>query len=236
METLGLSRRSVTTGLLVGFAVTGAGCASVGGMGADLVEAVRRLLGLSARNGLAKLGAGGLVDAVAKGAGIGDALGGMLGGGTAGRVVQVLNQVGLMKGVERKIAQSAGGLVDKAVPFILDQVGTLSVADAKSIINGSGDAATVLLRAAIGNRLKSLLLPEVNSALAASGLAGDMAGVLALAGVAPDRFNLAGLADRVGTTVDNSLFGAIAAEERLIRANPQATGDPLLIKVFSQRS
>lgn len=232
---MALTRRHAGAGLLASAALAVAGCATGMG-GTDLLAAVKRLLGLATTNGLAKLGAGGLADAVARGAGLSEAIGGMVGNGTAGQVVAVLDRLGVMRSVERKVAASVSGLADKAAPLLLDQIGTLSADDARQVINGSSDAATVLLRAAVGNRLKNLLLPEVSRALAGVNLLGDLAPALSIAGINSPGLNLDALASRVTGTVGDSVFAAIAAEERAIRANPQSTGDPLLIRVFGQKS
>ena len=44
--------------------------------------------------------------------------------------------------------------------------------------------------------------------------------------------DFASLRDDVSTKASNAIYRAIAREESAIRANPQATNDPLLIGVF----
>lgn len=47
---------------------------------------------------------------------------------------------------------------------------------------------------------------------------------------------VAGIADRFGRQIDDAIWGEIAREEAAIRADPQATRDPVLIAVFGQGS
>lgn len=228
-----LSRRALLA--LGASALAVAGCATAGNMTASAIDAIKKLLGLSSRKALAKLGAGGLADVVAKGAGLGKVLGGALGDSTAGQVVAVMDRLGLMKGVERKMASAVNSVADKAAPFIVDQIGVLAVNDAMAVVNGPSDAATQLLKSAIAGKLSDFLSPQIGTALSSVGALGELQTALGLAGAPAGALNINALATRLTTLVGEGIFEAIATEERAIRLDPGATGDKDIIAVFGRK-
>jgi hypothetical protein len=108
----------------------------------------------------------------------------------------------------------------------------MSIADAASIINGPGDAATNLLKTAVGNKLQSELGGLVGGALQAMNVLGPVMGA---AGINLGGLNLGNLTNGVTQKAGNVIFGSIANEERAIRANPQATGNSTIIAAFAGR-
>jgi hypothetical protein len=99
--------------------------------------------------------------------------------------------------------------------------------NAIDLVRGGPSAASTFLRAEMGTALLDAMVPELGDAirLADDPLVGQAIG--ALTGVNPSD-----VASRIGREVDNAVWGEIAREEAAIRANPQATRDPLLIGVF----
>jgi hypothetical protein len=71
------------------------------------------------------------------------------------------------------------------------------------------------------------MVPELGQAMrvASDPLVGQA--LAALSGV-----DVPQVAARVATTIDDTIWREIGAEEAAIRANPRATGDPLIIGVF----
>lgn len=225
-----LGRRNFIQGLFVGVAtVSLAGCAT-SGLGLDTIAAIRRLLGLSATRALARLG--GRAGALASATSVADVFGEQ--GGLAGTVIGVLDRVGMMKVVQRKVGEAVGLAAEKAAPVIIDQIGGLTVADADAIIKGPGDAATRLLEKALAGRISSLLMPQVSDQLQTVGAYGDLQQALGFAGLPINSLGLDGIAERLTAKAGSALFAAMADEERVIRANPSSTNDPLLVAAFGK--
>jgi Protein of unknown function (DUF4197) len=207
-----------------------AACAGMGGLGGvNLVEAIKQLLLLSTQRGLGKLASdGGFLNNAAAKIGMGD----VLGNGNMGTALAVLNQMGVLGGVETGLNRAAEQAAGKIAPWIADGVKTMSINDAASIINGPGDAATNLLKTAIGNKLQSQLGGLVGGALQAMNVLGPLMGA---AGINIGGLNLGNLTNGVTQKAGNVIFGAIASEERAIRANPQATGNAAIMGAFAGR-
>jgi hypothetical protein len=205
-------------------------CASMGGLGGvNLVEAIKQLLLLSTQRGLSSLASdGGFLNNAAAKIGMSD----VLGNGNMGAALAVLNQLGVLGGVETGLNRAAEQAAGKIAPWIADGVKGMSINDAASIINGPGDAATNLLKTAIGNKLQSELGGLVGGALQAMNVLGPIMGA---AGINIGGLNLGNLTNGVTQKASNVIFGAIANEERAIRANPQSTGNATIIAAFAGR-
>jgi hypothetical protein len=226
-----LTRRYMVAGLLAG--TTLAGCASFGAGGLDLVAAIKRLLGIASKNAMARLASpGGFLDNAATRIGLGDIL-----GGRAGSALLVLNQLGVLSAVEGRLNRAAESAAGKVAPWIAEGVQGLAIQDAAAIINGPGDGATQLLKAAVMNRLRQEVSGALGGAFQAldvlgplAGAAGINIGALGLGGL-----NVASLTQGATDRISDAVFGSIAREEQAIRANPAATGDPLIIAAFAPR-
>jgi Protein of unknown function (DUF4197) len=205
-------------------------CASTGGLGGiNLVEAIKQLLLLSTQRGLGKLASdGGFLNNAANKIGIGD----VLNNGKMGTALAVLNQLGVLNGVETGLNRAAEQAAGKIAPWIADGVKSMSIADAASIINGPGDAATNLLKIALGNKLQSELGGLVGGAVQALNVLGPLMGAV---GINLGGLNLGDLTGSLTQKAGNVIFSAIANEERTIRANPQATGNASIIAAFAGR-
>ncbi|UYV15276.1 DUF4197 domain-containing protein [Porphyrobacter sp. ULC335] len=218
---------STRRSLLAGAAGAGAllllpGCASMGG-GFSMVEAVRRLLLLASENAFARLTEpGGFWDEQVARIGLDSVL------GARGDVLSRVLTSQLFK--ERLEERFAGFAIDasfRAAPVVTDAIQIIGFENAIALVRGGPDAASSYLRAEVGTALLDAVVPELGEAIRVSRdpLVGQA--LSALTGV-----DVSGVADRLGREVDDAIWGEIAREEAAIRANPEATRDPMLIGVF----
>jgi hypothetical protein len=217
--------------LLAGAAGAGAlmllpGCAGTGG-GFSLTEAIRRLLLLSSENAFARLTApGGFWDEQVARIGLNQLM------GTRGDVLSRILTSALVKDrLEERFAEFAIDASFRAAPVVTDAVRVIGFENAIDLVRGGPSAASTFLRGEMGTALLDAMVPELGDAIRLSNdpLIGQAIG--ALTGVNPGD-----VASRIGREVDNAVWGEIAREEAAIRANPQATRDPLLIGVFGVAS
>jgi hypothetical protein len=198
------------------------GCASMGG-GFSMVEAVRRLLLLASENAFARLTApGGFWDEQVTQLGLANLM------GTRGDVLSRILTSALVKDrLEERFATFAIDASFRAAPVVTDAIQMIGFDNAIALVRGGPDAASTFLRGEVGPALIDAVVPELGDAIRLSRdpLIGQA--LSALTGV-----DAAGVADRVGRAVDDAVWTEIAREEAAIRANPQATRDPLLIGVF----
>lgn len=201
------------------------GCASLGDLGGGfgLADAIRRLLTLSSQRAFARLVQpdGFFADELLR-IGLPDRL-----GAAGGVVARLLQTAPVRDRLLRQVNRAAAEAADAAAPVIYDSIRSLSFADAVAIVRGGSDAATGVLRDAVGTAVVNRLLPDVGSALRLFDSA--VVNEVLRAGTGID---FAGLADDVSRKTGEAIFRAIAREEAAIRANPRETGDPLLIGVF----
>lgn len=127
---------------------------------------------------------------------------------------------------------------EQAVPQVAsifgNAVGKMTVADARSILQGSDDAATQYFRRTAGTELYSKINPIVKSATAKVGvtqqykqLVGSLGPVLQMGGI-----TATDLDDYVTNKALDGLFLKIADEEQRIRENPAARTTDILRRVF----
>ncbi|GMN12693.1 DUF4197 domain-containing protein [Altererythrobacter sp. MTPC7] len=203
-------------GLLMSGCTTG-----LGGFG--MVDAVRRLLFLSSEQAFARLTApGGYWDEQVAQIGLGNLM------GARGDVLSNILTSALFKSrLEREFAGFALEASDRAAPIVLDTVRTIGFQNAIDLVRGGPSAATSYLRGNMGTRLIDAMVPELGDAMrvASDPLVGQA--IAALSGV-----DIGGVATRVANGIDDAIWGEIGREEAAIRANPQATRDPLIIGVF----
>jgi len=198
------------------------GCASPAAP-LSLEEAVRRLLLVATENAFARLTApGGLWDEQIARLDLPALLGGR------GEVLaRILGSERIRTQLEARLADLAIDASYRAAPVVADAVRVIGVRNALAIIRGGPDAASAYLRAEMGSALIDAMLPELGEALRLSRdpLIGDVVALLA----GPEA---AGMAERFGRAIEDAIWTAIAREEAAIRADPEATRDPLLIGVF----
>ena len=114
-----------------------------------------------------------------------------------------------------------------AAPIVRDAVEVIGFQNAVAIVRGGPTAATQLLRGEMGGTLIEAMVPELGEAIriASDPLVGQL--IDAAAGT-----NVSGMARRLSGTIDDAVWNEIGIEEAAIRANPEATRDPVLIGVF----
>jgi hypothetical protein len=194
------------------------GCASLPGFG--MVDALRRLLTLSSQRAFAGLlnENGFFDDQLAR---IPMPAAGAIGGALL-RTPLVQDQL------VRLMNRAASNAAQAAAPVVYDAIRTMSFGDAVSLVRGGPTAATDFLERAMGNAIVDAMFPGVGSALRSldNGILNQV--VRSATGV-----DFQGLQSHVTQSAARGIYRAIGREEAAIRANPQSTGDPLLIGVFA---
>lgn len=222
IETTRTSRRR----FMAGAGATGAllvlpGCESLGGF--SLVDAVRRLLFLSSERAFARmLGPDGYWDEAVETIGLQDLI-----GSRGGVVASILTSTLFKSRLEDAFADIALDGAERAAPIVTDAVRVIGIENAIALINGGPRAATGFLQDNLGTTLVEAMIPELGQAMriASEPLVGEL--LAGLTGV-----NITGVAQNVSSRIDNAIWNEIGFEESQIRANPGATGDPLLIGVL----
>jgi hypothetical protein len=200
------------------------GCA--GGLpGFGLDDAIRRILTLSSQRAFARLltDEGFFQDELAR-----VSLPSQLGGGGIASALAValgtrVAQDQLLRVVNRAAAEAA----DAAAPVVYDSIRSMSISDAVSLVRGGPMAATDYLQRSMGDAIVNAMFPEVGEALRVAD-----GGIVGRALRVATGIDFAGLQADVSRKAANGIYRAIGREEAAIRANPQSTGDPVLIGVF----
>jgi hypothetical protein len=186
-------------------------------------EAVRRLLLAAADNAFLRLTEpGGFWDRQVAQIGLDRML------GARGDVLsRVLTSALVKDRLEERFAEYAIEASFRAAPVVTEAVRVIGFDNALDLVRGGPSAASTFLRGEMGPALLDAMVPELAEAirLAEDPLVGQAIG--ALVGVNPGQ-----VAARVGREVDDAIWGEIAREEAAIRADPQATRDPVLIGAF----
>ena len=197
------------------------GCAGgLGGFG--LVDAVQRLLFLSADRAFVRMLDGGFWDGQVASLGLGNVL------GTRGDVLSRILTGPLFKNrLEDAFGAIAYRGAERAAPLVTDTIRVIGIRNAVDLVRGGPTAATGFLRGNMGSRLIDAMVPELGQAMriASEPLVGQL--LAGLTGV-----DVGGVANRVANTVDDTIWREMGVEEAAIRRNPRATNDPLIIGVF----
>lgn len=197
------------------------GCATTGAF--SMVEAVRRLLLLATENTFARLTQqGGFWDQQVARIGLGNVI-----GGRGDVLSRILTSSVFRHQLEERFASFAIEASFRAAPVVTDAIRVVGFRNAVDLVRGGPSAASTYLRGEVGTALIDAVVPELGQAIR---LSRDPLIVQVIDVVAGTE--AAAAAGRFGREVDNAIWGEIAREEAAIRANPQATRDPLLIGVF----
>ncbi len=199
------------------------GCSTLPGL--SLTEAIKRLLTLSSQNAFAELlQPNGFFNNQIARISVPDQLGGS-------RVTSIATALLRSRPIQDRLLKQVNRAAEKgaeiAAPLIADTIRNMSIADAAAIINGGPRAATSLLQGELGATLANRMLPGVGQGLK---LFDNEIINLVLSQVT--NVDFASIRGDVTNKVSDAIYQSIGAQEEAIRANPQATNDPLLIAIF----
>ncbi len=156
--------------------------------------------------------------------------------GNLGKAASAMKMMGMgaqVEQLEASMNKAAEIAVPQAQVLLLDAVKKMTVADAKSILNGPDDAATAYLNKSSREQLRAKFLPIVKQATDQVGLAeqyNSFAGQAASFGAIDAKS--AKIENYVTEEALDGLFTIIAEQEASIRDNPAAAATSLAKKVF----
>lgn len=138
--------------------------------------------------------------------------------------------------LELKLNRAAEEATPKARELFFGAIRSMSVEDAKGILQGPDNAATEYFRGKTGDSLRAQMRPIVDQALAQVGAVSSFNQLL-------DRYNKIPLAPKVdadltGHVVEegsNGIFYYLAEEEKAIRENPLKRTSEILQRVFGSQ-
>ena len=216
-----LGRRSFLAGTAAVGVLSLTGCETL--MRWSLVDAIRRLLYLSAQNAFARLMApDGFWDNQLARLDLPDIL------GSRGNVLtDILTSVVFKDRLQREFNHVAERGARRAAPFVADVVEQVGIDNARAILDGGPSAATAFLRGEMSGSMIEVMVPELADALRISQEPLVADALQRLTGV-----DVSGVAQEFSVDVDNAIWGEIGREEAAIRADPSATNDPMLIAVL----
>jgi hypothetical protein len=129
--------------------------------------------------------------------------------------------------LEDRFANFAVDASFRAAPVVTDAIRVIGFENAVALVRGGPNAGSLYLRQEVGNALLDSVVPKLGNALRVSRDPVIGQALSALTGV-----DVAGVADRFGRQIDDTIWGEIGREEAAIRANPDSTRDPVPIGVF----
>ena len=202
------------------------GCATRLGDVLNLEDAIRRLLTLSSQRAFARLLAdeGFFRDDVAR-----IELPPQLGAGGITRALAIaLGTRAVQDRLLRVVNEAAEEGAERAAPVVYDSIRDMTITDAIRIVRGGPTAATDHLQRSMGERMFDAIFPGVGEALR---LAEN--GVIQRVLQVATGISFPGLQADVARKTSAAIYRAIGREETAIRADPRATGDPVLAGVFA---
>lgn len=152
----------------------------------------------------------------------------------------LMRQLGLSKmadDFENSINRAAEKAAPQATTIMVDAVKSMTIDDAKSILNGGDDAATRFFEQQTRDQLSGLFKPVIDTSLSEVGATryynqlNDKVGSLPVVGqdLSMD------LPDYVTDQALDGLFVMLAEEEQKIRTNPAARTTEILQQVFGKK-
>jgi hypothetical protein len=147
-----------------------------------------------------------------------------------------MNQAGAFDSFKASLNQAAATIAPQTTAILKGAVGSLSLADAQSLVGGPPDAATRILRKSADGVLKAKLMPLVAQAIAANGTAAKAKDLLAKAGPMAAMMGVPSAADletHLYTQVLDATFSYLAKQETSFRTNPAQFKNAVAAKVFA---
>ena len=219
------SRRTFVTGAALTALLAASGCAMQPSY-FDLVAAIRHLMQASADRAFARLIApGGFFDDQLSRLNLPHQF-----EGRAGLIAdRLLRSNAMRERLARTFNEMAGRAAARVAPVVADAVHRIGIRDTLAILHGSPSAATDRLHQEMGGYLVSILVPEFGQLLHAANdpLLAEL--IIALTGV-----DLGAIADDLAHQADAAIWREIGRQEAAIRADPRATNDPVLIRLFAR--
>lgn len=195
------------------------------GLHYSLTEVIQRLLTISSQRALARLMApGGFYDSQIAQISLPDRL-----STKASLVTRALLTTVVRDRLLKQVNRAAERGAERAAPVIADAIISISPQDAAAIVRAAGSpAATLLLQRQMGDALIPAMLPGIDEGLRLF----DNQIVTDVLRVATG-IDFSGLRDDVTHKASNAIFAEMGQEELAIRADPQSTGDPMLIAALT---
>jgi Protein of unknown function (DUF4197) len=220
--TLMINRRTLIATSALAPLLSLPGCA---GTGYSLVDAIRELLSLSSQRAFASLiRENGFLDSQVARLDVPEALG----GGRSTRIVAaILRSDAFRSRLTRQVNRAAEKGAEIAAPMVVQAIQTVSIEDALGLVRGGPEAATLFLKDKMGPALFTAMIPGIEG-----GLKLFDSGIVTEALNVATGIDFASLRDDVSTKASDAIYRAIGREEAAIRADPNATQNPLLMSVF----
>jgi hypothetical protein len=159
--------------------------------------------------------------------------------GTLGKVHNTLKRVGmggLTEDLELRLNRAAETAVFKAKSLFWNAIKTMSIADARKILNGPQDGATQYPKSRMGGPLARDMKPIIDTELSRAGAVRAYDNVMGQYKSIPFVPDVkADLTSHVLEKAIAGLFVYIGREEAAIRRNPAKRTTALLKKVFANR-
>ena len=192
------------------------------GLRYNLTQVVQRLLTLSSQRALARLmEPDGFYDSQIARIELPDTLGG---NGKGSLVAKMLLSTVVRDRLQHQVNRAAERGAERAAPAIADAILAISPEAAAALVKGKGPVATAFLKQQMGDSLIRAMLPGVDEGLRLF----DSAVVTETLRLATG-IDFAALRDDVTRKAADAIFTEMGREEEAIRADPRATGDPVLI-------
>jgi len=154
----------------------------------------------------------------------------------AGSLMRKFGMSSLADEFETSMNRAAENAAPEATAIVIDSIKSMSIEDARKILNGPNDAATQYFKEQTSDRLTALFRPAIEDSLNQVGSTqyyNQLSDRVASVPLVGEELNV-NLPDYVTEQALNGLFTMIAIEEKKIRKNPAARTTELLKKVFSQ--
>jgi hypothetical protein len=132
---------------------------------------------------------------------------------------------------------AAESAVPEALPIFTDALKSMTIDDAKKLVTGSNDSATVFFKSKGEDRIQEKMMPVIREATERAGVTAAYKKLMDQAGGGTSflsrLFDTSFDVDKyVAQKASDGLFTMIAEEEKRIRENPAARTTELLQKVF----
>ncbi len=155
---------------------------------------------------------------------------------TLSKVDKVLGKIGMSDmtdELETRLNRAAEAAAPKAKSLFVDAVSSMTIADARQILDGPDDAATQYLKSQMGESLESEMKPVIQETLADVGALALYDDTMEAYRDVPFVPDVKGdLVDYTATMAIDGMFKTLAVEEAAIRADPLKRTTDLLKTVF----